>query len=89
MPAPASQLENPWFIKFAQGQRQSNGPRSISPVYRQPADGLRGLSILGHRRHRSVGILDVDRKEPDAAMFRIPPEYKLLDETPVEPQAKR
>jgi hypothetical protein len=57
------------------------------------SEDLRVYLVLKHNDPRTgeqvVGILDVDRKEPDAAMFRIPPEYKLVDETPIEPQAKR
>jgi hypothetical protein len=57
------------------------------------SEDLKVYLVLKHNDPRTgeqvVGILDVDRKEPDAAMFRIPPEYKVVDETPVEPQAKR
>jgi hypothetical protein len=57
------------------------------------SEDLKVYLVLKHNDPRTgeqvVGILDVDRKEPDAAMFRIPPEYKVVDETPVEQQAKR
>jgi hypothetical protein len=57
------------------------------------SEDLKVYLVLKHNDPRTgeqvVGILDVDRKEPDSAMFRIPPEYKVVDETPVERQAKR
>ncbi len=57
------------------------------------SEDLKVYLVLKHNDPRTgeqvVGILDVDRKEPDAAMFRIPPEYKVVDETPVERQAER
>jgi len=57
------------------------------------SEDLKVYLVLKHNDPRTgeqvVGILDLDRKEPDAAVFRIPQEYKVVDETPVEQQAKR
>ena len=54
------------------------------------SEDLKVYLVLKHNDPRTgeqvVGILDVDRKEPDAAMCRIPRDYKVVDETPVEPQ---
>jgi hypothetical protein len=44
--------------------------------------------VLKHNDPRTgeqiVGIVTVDRKEPDASIFQIPPAYKIVNETPVE-----
>jgi len=57
------------------------------------SEDLKVYLVLKHNDPRTgdqtVGILDVDRKEPDATMFRIPPDYKVVDETPVQQQAQR
>jgi hypothetical protein len=57
------------------------------------SEDLKVYLVLKHNDPRTgeqvVGILDVDRKEPDASMFKIPPDYKVVDETPVEQQARR
>ena len=33
---------------------------------------------------QTIGIVDVNRREPDSATFQIPAKYKVVDETPVE-----
>jgi|SRR5450432_1546607 len=57
------------------------------------SEDLKVYLVLKHNDPRTgeqvVGILDVDRKEPDASMFKIPPDYKVVDETPVQQQAQR
>jgi hypothetical protein len=51
------------------------------------SDDLRVYLVLRHNDPRTgeqfVGIIRVDRKEPEASIFQIPPTYKIVDETPV------
>lgn len=51
------------------------------------SEELKVYLVLKHNDPRTgeqiVGIVKVDRQEPDAATFRIPPNYKIVDETPV------
>ncbi|HEX9110246.1 MAG TPA: hypothetical protein VF845_02115 [Terriglobales bacterium] len=51
------------------------------------SDDLKVYLVLRHNDPRTgeqfVGIIKVDRKEPDASNFQIPPAYKIVDETPV------
>jgi hypothetical protein len=55
------------------------------------SDDLKVYLVLKHNDPRTgeqfVGIVKVDRQEPDPATFEIPPAYKIVDETPV-PQAR-
>jgi hypothetical protein len=60
------------------------------------SEDLKVYLVLKHNDPRSgeqvVGIVKVDRGEPDAALFRIPAGYRVVDMTPEEPrteQAKR
>jgi hypothetical protein len=52
------------------------------------SEDLKVYLVLKHSDPRTgeqiVGITKVDRHEPDAAIFQIPPSYKIVDETPVE-----
>lgn len=51
------------------------------------SDDLKVYLALSHKDPRTgeqiVGIIKVDRKEPDPSIFQIPPAYKVVDETPV------
>lgn len=51
------------------------------------SEELRVYLVLKHNDPRTgeqiVGIVKVDRQEPDPATFRIPPTYKIVDETPM------
>ncbi len=52
------------------------------------SEDLRVYLVLKHNDPRTgeqiVGIVTVDRKEPDPSTFQIPPAYKIVNETPVE-----
>lgn len=52
------------------------------------SDDLKVYLVLKHNDPRTgeqiVGIVKVDRREPDPSTFDIPPAYKILDETPVK-----
>ena len=52
------------------------------------SEDLRVYLVLKHNDPRTgeqiVGIVTVDRKEPDPSTFQIPPTYKIVNETPVE-----
>src|SRR5208337_2229669 len=52
------------------------------------SDDLKVYLVLKHNDPRTgeqfVGIIKVDRQEPDPSIFQIPPTYKIVDETPVE-----
>ena len=51
------------------------------------SEDLKVYLVVDHQDPRTgeqtVGIIKADRKEPDPAMFQIPPTYKIVDETPV------
>lgn len=53
------------------------------------SEDLKVYLVLKHNDPRTgeqiVGIVKVERQEPDPATFRIPPNYKIVDETPVRP----
>jgi len=52
------------------------------------SEDLKVYLVLKHNDPRSgeqiVGIVSVDRKEPDPSIFQITPAYKVVNETPVE-----
>lgn len=52
---------------------------------------LKVYLVLKHNDPRTgeqiVGIVKVDRHEPDPATFQIPPNYKIVDETPARQQS--
>jgi hypothetical protein len=52
------------------------------------SDDLRVYLVLKHNDPRTgeqtVGIVKLDRQEPDSSLFRIPSDYKIVDETPVK-----
>lgn len=54
------------------------------------SDDLKIYLVLRHNDPRTgeqtVGLVSVDRREPDPSLFRVPPTYKVVDETPVGPQ---
>lgn len=56
------------------------------------SDELRVYLVLRHNDPRTgeqtVGIVAVERGEPNSANFQIPSDYKLVDETPVLPTSK-
>jgi hypothetical protein len=56
------------------------------------SEELRVYLVLRHDDPRTgeqtVGIIDVQRGEPNSAKFQIPSDYKLVDETPVVPANK-
>ena len=51
------------------------------------SEDLKVYLVLKHDDPRTgeqfVGIIKVDRQEPDPSIFQIPPTYKIVDETPV------
>jgi hypothetical protein len=51
------------------------------------SDDLKVYLVLQHSDPRTgvqfVGIIKVERQEPDPSTFQIPPAYKIVDETPV------
>jgi hypothetical protein len=51
------------------------------------SEDLKVYLVVDHQDPRTgeqtVGIITADRKEPDPAMFQIPPTCKIVDETPV------
>ena len=56
------------------------------------SEELRVYLVLRHNDPRTgeqtVGIIDVQRGEPNSAKFQIPTDYKVVDETPVLPNSK-
>ena len=52
------------------------------------SEDLKVYLVLKHNDPRSgeqiVGIVSVDRKEPDPSIFQITPAYKVVNETPAE-----
>ena len=34
-----------------------------------------------------VAVSEIDRRDPDSTLFNVPPEYKVVDETPPPPVA--
>jgi len=52
------------------------------------SEDLRVYLFLKHNDPRTgeqtVGIVKLDRQEPDPSLFQIPSVYKIVDETPVK-----